>query len=401
MKNSKLPAGEWLEVEKSSYLYKLTPLIDEAGLLRMEGRAGPAEFLPFDLRFPIILPKDHAVTLKIVQHYHERYGHGYRETVKNELRQRFMIAQVGSVVSKVARECVQCKIAKSRPRSPRMAALPVQRLTPYLRPFCFVGIDYFGPLAVTSGRRSEKRWIVLFTCLVVRAVHLEVAHSLTTQSCMMAITRFICRRGPPLEVFSDNGTNFKGASRELVNEVRNINENCAGELTSARLKWNFNPPASPHMGGVWERLVRSTKDVLKTIDDGKRLTDEILTTAITEAGDIINSRPLTYVTNESDHSEAISPNHFLRGVTPNEPRFNTFPTNTAAALRDSYQRSQQIADEMWKRWIKEWRQAEELGTRNSRGTNSFWRWQSTSSLGTYQQWYFEAGDSETCGVRNQ
>ncbi|XP_062556858.1 uncharacterized protein LOC134221686 [Armigeres subalbatus] len=170
----------------------------------------------------------------------------------------------------------------------------------------------------------------------------------------MAITRFICRRGPPLEVFSDNGTNFKGASRELVNEVRNINENCAGELTSARLKWNFNPPASPHMGGVWERLVRSTKDVLKTIDDGKRLTDEILTTAIAEAGDIINSRPLTYVTNESDHSEAISPNHFLRGVTPNEPRFNTFPTNTAAALRDSYQRSQQIADEMWKRWIKEY-----------------------------------------------
>ncbi|XP_053699076.1 uncharacterized protein LOC128746050 [Sabethes cyaneus] len=353
MKNSNRPAETWLEIEKSSFLYKLTPLIDENGLLRMEGRTGPAKFLPFDLRFPIILPKDHVVTWKIVQHYHERFGHGYRETVKNELRQRFVIPQVGSVVAKVAKACIQCKVTKCRPRCPRMAALPVQRVTPYLRPFCFVGIDYFGPITVSCGRRSEKRWIVLFTCLVVRAVHLEVAHSLTTQSCLMAINRFIAHRGPPLEVFTDNGTNFKGASKEVEDKVHSINEDCAEDLTSSRMKWNFNPPASPHMGGVWERLVRSTKDVLGSIDDGKRLTDEILATAIAEAAEIVNSRPLTYVAQESDHLEALTPNHFLRGIAPNEPRFNVPPVNPAVALRDSYHRSQEIADEMWKRWIRE------------------------------------------------
>ncbi|XP_065092105.1 uncharacterized protein LOC135712935 [Ochlerotatus camptorhynchus] len=354
MKNLQLPAGTWLKIEKSSFIYKLTPLIDENGLLRMEGRTGSAEFLPFDLRFPIILPKDHAVTWKIVQHYHEQFGHGYRETVKNELRQRFVIPQVGSVVAMVGKACIQCRVAKSRPRCPRMAALPVQRVTPYVRPFCFVGVDYFGPITVSTGRRSEKRWIVLFTCLVVRAVHLEVAHSLTTQSCLMAIKRFTSYRGPPLEVFSDNGTNFKGASKELMENVRSINVDCAAEVTSARIKWNFNPPASSHMGGVWERLVRSTKQVLEAINDGKRLTDEILVTAIAEAEDIINSRPLTYVAHESDNFEALSPNHFLRGVAPNEPRYNVAPVNSAVALRDSYQRSQEIADEMWKRWIKEY-----------------------------------------------
>ncbi|XP_053699111.1 uncharacterized protein LOC128746086 [Sabethes cyaneus] len=101
LKNSELPTGQWLEIEKSSLLYKLTPLIDENGLLRMEGRTGPADFLPFDLRFPVILPTDHPVTWKIVQHYHERFGHGYRETVKNELRQRFAIPKLirGSRIS--------------------------------------------------------------------------------------------------------------------------------------------------------------------------------------------------------------------------------------------------------------------------------------------------------------
>ncbi|XP_055634235.1 uncharacterized protein LOC129774509 [Toxorhynchites rutilus septentrionalis] len=76
IKNSKLPIEAWLEIEKTSFLYKITPLIDENNLLRMDGRAGPADFLPFDLRFPVVLPKDHAVTWKIVQHYHERFAHG-------------------------------------------------------------------------------------------------------------------------------------------------------------------------------------------------------------------------------------------------------------------------------------------------------------------------------------
>ena len=188
-----------------------------------------------------------------------------------------------------------CRINKNRPQIPRMAALPIQRLTPFLRPFSFVGVDYMGPFVVTVGRRSEKRWIVLFTCLVVRSVHLEVAHSLTTQSCLMAIRRFICRRGPPTEIFSDNGSNLRGASKEIIEKVRCIGMECAEEFTTARLKWNFNPPASPHMGGVWERLVRSVKGVLTAIDDGSRLTDEILLTSIAEAEDIINSRPLVYV----------------------------------------------------------------------------------------------------------
>ncbi|XP_038117193.1 uncharacterized protein LOC119769289 [Culex quinquefasciatus] len=341
-------------IDESSPLYKLTPLVDEDGLLRMEGRTENAEFLPFDLRFPVILPKDHHVTRMIVQHYHQKFGHGYRETIKNELRQRFFILGVNTLVRQVAAACVWCKVHRNQPLVPRMAALPVQRITPNLRPFSYVGVDYLGPLDVSVGRRSEKRWVALFTCFVTRAVHLEVAYGLTAQTCLMAIRRFICRRGPPVEFFSDNGTNFRGASKELVETVRSIGNDCAEVLTTSRTKWTFNPPAAPHMGGVWERLVRSVKEALEALDDGRRLTDEILVTCLAEAEDMINSRPLTYVAQESSQAEALTPNHFIRGVSPNEPNAVPPSPHPAEALRDAYKRSQQLADVMWQRWVKEY-----------------------------------------------
>ena len=145
----------------------------------------------------------------------------------NEARQRFYIPKIRAAVLRVIKDCVWCRINKCRPASPRMAPLPIQRLTPCLRPFSYVGVDYFGPVVVTVGRRSEKRWICLLTCLATRAIHMEVAHSLSGQSCVMAIRRFICRRGAPLEFFSDNGTNFQAASKELVQEVRRIDLECA------------------------------------------------------------------------------------------------------------------------------------------------------------------------------
>ncbi|XP_055612548.1 uncharacterized protein LOC129759164 [Uranotaenia lowii] len=332
-------------MEKSSPLFKLVPLIDSNGVLRMEGRTEKAEFLPFDLRFPIILPRIHYVSELLVRQYHERYGHGFRESVKNEIMQRFVINGL---------TCgMWCKMRKCMPETPRMASLPIQRLTPFKRPFTFVGLDYLGPIEVAVGRRREKRWVVVFTCLVVRAVHLEVAHSLSAQSCLMAIRRFVNRRGPPSEYFSDNGTNLRGASKEITQQVRDIQTVCADEFTSATTSWHFIPPATPHMGGAWERMVRSVKSIMGALDDGRKLNDEILLTTLAEAEDIINSRHLTVVSQEAGN-EPFCPNSFLRGLNPNESQEVIKPTNPAEALRDSYKRSQEFADVLWKKWIKEY-----------------------------------------------
>ncbi|XP_065082921.1 uncharacterized protein LOC135705239 [Ochlerotatus camptorhynchus] len=354
LKNQELPQEKWHNIERSSSLYRLSPFLDEFGVIRMEGRSAYAEFIAFEQRFPIVLPKGHDVTNKLLLHYHVKFGHANRETVVNELRQRFYIRNIRAVVLQAMKNCMWCKINKCQPAVPRMAPLPVQRLTPQLRPFSYVGIDYFGPVIVTVGRRSEKRWICLFTCLATRAIHMEVAHSLSSQACVMAIRRFICRRGAPLEFFSDNGTNFQAAIKDLVQEVQRIDLECADVFTDARTRWTFNPPAAPHMGGIWERLVNLTKGALKALHDGRKLTDEIQLTVLAEAEDMVNSRPLTYVPQESADFEALTPNHFLRGLPAGEREEAHVLTNSAEALRDNYQRSQELADMLWQRWLKEY-----------------------------------------------
>ncbi|XP_053699022.1 uncharacterized protein LOC128745992 [Sabethes cyaneus] len=344
-----------IRIGKSSVLYKLTPIVDENGVIRVGGRMEASEDLSFDKKYPIILGRNHDITSLLILHYHERCAHGNRETVCNELRQKFHIPNLRTAIRQAVRECMKCKVWHSRPRAPKMAPLPIQRISQQLRPFSAVGVDFLGPIEVTIGsRRVEKRWVALFTCLTVRAIHLEVAHSLSSQSCLMAIRRFINRFGCPNEFFSDNGTNFKGASKELMAEINRIQNACAEGVTSVVTKWHFNPPGAPHMGGVWERMVRSVKETMAALCDGRKLTDEILLTTLSQAEEIINSRPLTYLPQESAETEALTPTHFLRGIVTKADIMLDGQVNAAEALRDKYKRSLYLADRMWERWSKEY-----------------------------------------------
>ncbi|XP_055643908.1 uncharacterized protein LOC129780056 [Toxorhynchites rutilus septentrionalis] len=355
IRNEELPQDQRKSIEKSSLLYRLSPFLDEFGVVRMEGRTVAAEYATFDVRFPIILPKNHLITRKLLEAYHRECGHGSRETVVNEVRQRFYIPGLRCLIDKVMRGCLWCKVRKTKPLVPRMAPLPRSRMAVTMHPFSFVGLDYFGPLEVVMGRRREKRWVALFTCLTVRAVHLEVVHNLTTQSCEMAIRRFVKRYGSPTEFFSDNGTNFVGASRDLMKQIQKINTECADTFTGSRTRWTFNPPSAPHMGGVWERMVRSVKESMTAFTDRKRLTDEVLQTALVEAESLINSRPLTYVsTNVQDDMEALTPNHFLRSCALGECMPSRNPVELAETLRNSYRQAQYEADEIWSRWQREY-----------------------------------------------
>lgn len=254
----------------------------------------------------------------------------------------------------VRRACQECKIRDAKPVAPEMADLPPARLASFTRPFSYIGIDYFGPMMVTVGRRNEKRWGVLITCLTIRAIHIELAHSLSTDSCILAIRNFIGRRGTPLEIYSDNGTNFHGADNELRKEIQQIEKSKLQEtFTSSTTKWLFNPPASPHMGGSWERLIGSVKKVLSKMNPSRNPSDELLRSLLIEIENIVNSRPLTHVAVESNDAEALTPNHFLlcstSGVKP-PSCFNSDET----VLRKNWKMSQQLASCFWKRWVREY-----------------------------------------------
>ncbi|XP_068141133.1 uncharacterized protein [Drosophila tropicalis] len=235
------------------------------------------------------------------------------------------------------------------PDPPQMAPLPIARLAAYQRPFTYVGIDYFGPFLVAVGRRSEKRWGVIFTCLTIRAVHIELACSLDTASCIMCIRNFINRRGTPREIYSDNGTNFKAAEKIICDKAQTINFN-AVQPAFDDIKWKFNPPAAPHMGGAWERLVRSVKTVLYAICPARKFTSEGLQSALWEVEFILNSRPLTFVSLDSKDDEAITPNHLLLGSASG---YKTV-FKTTHTVQHTWQAVQEFADQFWRRWVREY-----------------------------------------------
>lgn len=220
-RNKTLPISRQQIIEKPSSLYDGTHYLDSEGVLRMKGRIDGARDLTMDTKGPIVLPKDSRITKLLIHHYHVKYFHKNHGTVINEIRQRFSIPHIRVVLKKVRRSCQMCKVRLAKIMEPQMANLPPARIASNFRVFSFVGVDYFGPMFVKVGRRNEKRWGVLFTCLTIRAIHIEIASSLDTNSC---IENFVYDHGPVIEFHSHCGTNFKGSDNVLKKEIEKIDK---------------------------------------------------------------------------------------------------------------------------------------------------------------------------------
>ncbi|XP_058817409.1 uncharacterized protein LOC131680718 [Topomyia yanbarensis] len=341
-------------VPKSSSIYRENPYLDDQGVVRRRGRTNLCTYATTDAKNLVILPKTHHVTRLIVQDYHVRYHHRNHETIVNEVRQRYYIPKLRVVYRRVRSECQLCKNRNAVPHAPRMAELPSVRLAAFERPFSYVGVDYFGPLSVVVGRRTEKHWGVLITCLTIRAIHLEIAHSLSTDSCVMALRNFMARRGVPNRIYSDRGTNFKAASKELKAMLKDLDQDkMIREIVSPQMEWTFLPPASPHMGGSWERLIQTVKINLDHIKPERNLTDEILSNTLIKIENIVNSRPLTYVPLDDPDAPVLTPNHFILGSSSGF-RPATLLGDRCMNLKRSWRCSQVEANLFWKRWVRDY-----------------------------------------------
>ena len=235
-----------------------------------------------------------------------------------------------------------------------MSELPVVRIEDNVTPFTNNGVDYFGPFSIKLFRRTVKRWICLFTCLSVRAVHMEIVQSLDTQSCLDAVHRFIARRGKPKTVISDNGTNFVGAANELKAAFKELNHSeMQRNLAQNGIQWTFNPPAAPHFGGAWDYLVKSSKRAIFSILGKESLKEENLSTVIWIAEQLLNNRPLTAVSSDVEDLYTITPNHFLVGGANVSCPFSLFSDNNAS-YRKMFRRISEQLKALWKRWMSEY-----------------------------------------------
>lgn len=341
-------------LKRTSSIHRLDPFLEE-GVLKVGGRLCKAD-LSDEVIHPVILPKENHVTTLIIEDVHRSLGHAGRGHVLSKLRERYWVVSANATVRQVISKCVTCRRLRGKPPEQKMADLPRERVTP-APPFTFTGVDYFGPYIIKNGRKEVKRWGALFTCLASRAVHIEIANSLDTDSFLQALRRFIARRGVVKSIRSDNGTNFVGAQSELRQAIEEMNQDqIRDKLRKQEIEWSFNPPAASNMGGIWERQIRTTRKVLAGLlsEHGVRLDDESLHTLMCEVEAIINSRPLTFVSSDHDDLEPLTPNHLLTTkssiVLPPPGDFQ----KGDIYLRRRWRRVQYLANVFWSRWQREY-----------------------------------------------
>ena len=269
------------DLKPTSSLRCLSPYLDKEGMLRVDGRLGNSPVLPVSSKHPIVLPAKHRGTRLIIRYYHLLLCHASPSRILCDLVQKYWTVHARRAINSVLSECTYCKRRSVTPVPPYMAPLPSTRLKPSDPPFAVTGVDYFGPMEVIIFRRKVKRYGVIFTCLATRAVHLEVASSLDADSFIMAFRRFTNVRGRVAICYSDNGTNLAAGEKELRSCLQQWNQqHLTDSLAQTGVKWVFNPPAAPHFGGVWERLIRSAKSALNIILHLRSFTDETLATAM-------------------------------------------------------------------------------------------------------------------------
>jgi hypothetical protein len=348
------------KLSKGSALVKLNPVIDSDGLLRVGGRLDRAE-LTIEERHPVILPGSHHIATLVVKHYHNEVKHQGRHFTHGLIRAKgYWIIGGKRLVNRVIYQCVRCRKLRGQQANQKMADLPVQRLTP-APPFTYVGLDVFGPWQVVTRRTRggvayNKRWAVIFTCLTIRAIHIELIESMDTSSFINALRRFVAVRGPVKQLRSDCGTNFVGARNELTAATKEMdNGNIAAYLANEGCEWIFNPPHASHAGGVWERMIgiaRRILDAMLSEVASKRLTHEVLSTLMAEVTAIVNNRPLTPVSEDPEAPEILTPFTLLTqkstALTGTPGRFTSEDLHAA-----QWRQVQYLANVFWSRWRRE------------------------------------------------
>ncbi|XP_020913427.1 uncharacterized protein LOC110251106 [Exaiptasia diaphana] len=275
------------------------------------------------------------------------------------IRQTYWIIGARDLIRRFVHKCIVCRRQRAETMQQIMGSLPSDRITSGARAFVNTGVDFAGPVSLKTGRgrgsRTEKAWIALFVCLAVKAVHLELVTSLSTEAFIATLKRFIARRGKPKAMYSDNGTNFVGARKELRRLIASEehNDKVTTYLQQDNVEWHFIPQRGSHFGGLWEAGIKSMKYHLRRVLGNVSLAYEEMYTTLCQIEACLNSRPLTPLSSSPTDLQPLTPGHFLI-TTP----LNQLPEEDLSEVKvnrlNRWQHLKQLHQHFWKRWSKEY-----------------------------------------------
>ncbi|GFS70385.1 integrase catalytic domain-containing protein [Trichonephila clavipes] len=281
---------------------------DDKGILRVGGRLVKAS-IPYSQKHRAILAKNSKLSKIYFITLHKKLFHVGPLGLLNAVRLRFWALGGRNLARKTIHTCVVCFKCKPIPSSQIMGNLPYERVN-MAPPFSITGPDLGGPYFVTYKHQRKgvlnKIYVCVCICFVTRAIHLEILSDLTSDAIIATLKRFMSRRGKCSKIFTDNATNFVGANSQLKVFYKTLNfpdQNLAAYFTKEGIEWNFIPPRAPHIGGLWEAGIKSVKYHLKRALGRSRLTYEEFETVIIQVEGILNSRPLTPISNDFDNFE--------------------------------------------------------------------------------------------------
>ena len=344
-------------ISSSSTILNLNPYISDDMVIRCCGRLEASPELSYDEKHPIILPYNCEFSRLLIQFIHLISLHGGNQLVLRLLRAQFWIPKAKNLVKTVANRCKPCVLYKKRCQKQLMAALPSER-TEISRPFAHTGVDFTGPFDIKNytGRACliTKGYVCVFVCFSTKAIHLEATSDLSTTTFLSAFQRFVSRRGCPLHIHSDNGTNFVGASRTLAREFILNSKNAVSAIYAHQnIQWHFIPPGAPHMGGLWEAGVKSFKTHFRKVGDPYKYTFEEFSTLLARIEACLNSRPISSQSQDPADLSALTPGHFLTGgpiLVPVDP----LTTETPISVVNRWQRLKVLHRDFCLRWKNEY-----------------------------------------------
>ena len=356
-----LHALEKGDTQRIPLVRQLKLILDSDGLVRCGGRLQNAD-IPEAAKHPLLLPTKHHYTKLVVTTAHAHMLHAGLESTVAHIRQTYWIPKIRQAVKAVLRQCVPCLTVSGKPyRAPVTPPLPRFRLE-NAHPFTACGVDFTGALYYKNNTsNTNKAYVTLFTCAVTRAIHLELVTDMTSDTFLRAFRRFAARRSLPSHMISDNQTTFIAAAEEIQNLLQTVS--VSDYMTTKNIQWTFIPKRAPWFGGFYERLIGITKTTLKKTLGRALLTLDELVTVLTEVEAVVNDRPMTYLTSDSDNLDPLTPSHLLNGrrITTlpsyeysidqlNDPDFGV--TNTTLQKRAN--RLNVIIQQCWRRWKMEY-----------------------------------------------